>query len=747
MSREARPSYEFGPFRLDLSEHVLLRDGHPVPLTPKVFDVLRVLVQNAGHLVEKDTVLKEVWPDSFVEEGALNRSISVLRKALGERASGQKYIETAPKLGYRFAAPVTECLHDRSPSTVAPPRRSVVDIASRPADSRSLPNPAPSPTAHAGLPWRLAAIAGVFLIVGALAYAVVRPDSQEKEAPLLLAAVHRQVTFTGKEGAPTLSPDGRRIAYVSDETSGKKLVVQELAGGQPLTIFSAPEVGHLRWSPDGSHLLIWTRGSVPNGVYIVPQLGGTPRRIAAGQYIACWSPDGSTIVVGSYRGEKIWFLDTLGQEQRTVSLQGVRGSIWDMDWSPANGLLMFVSDDQQGRYAISTIRPDGTDHKRVLVENTQIPSARWAPAGDAIYHSRRVNQTVSLHKILVQAGNQNRDAVTTTLITGLEADRTFALSADGQRLVYARAPYHSNLWMLDMGGPGDSQRPETRALTQGTSRIERARVSPDGTSIVFNIGHEPRTELYSMPITGGSPKQLTFLDAFSVGGVWSADGKQIAFASTQGGRPRVWTVDAGGGTPRAVSSSDVSDNLDLAWSPASHILYQQAGNRNYHELESETGKEQPFVRDSSAGWIFSPVGSPDGRKIAVFWNRRSNRGLWVIDAKDRQETLVYKTSAGSSMPIGWSADGRSIYLVEGKNSTGRDRALRLGETTAEAKILMVPVDGREVTIVASLPFEEIGGVSMTPDGRRFVFTVYSSRSDVWVVDDFDVPTRSRMTKK
>jgi Tol biopolymer transport system component len=99
------------------------------------------------------------------------------------------------------------------------------------------------------------------------------------------------------------------------------------------------------------------------------------------------------------------------------------------------------------------------------------------------------------------------------------------------------------------------------------------------------------------------------------------------------------------------------------------------------------------------------------------------------------------------VPIGWSADGRSIYLVEGKPSTGRDLALSLGETLTEAKILMVPVDGGEVTTVASLPFEEIGSVSMTPDGRRFVFTVYSSRSDVWVVDNFDVPAGSRMTRR
>lgn len=740
MNREARPSYEFGPFRLDLSEHVLLRDGHPLPLTPKIFDVLRVLVQHGGHLVEKERLLMEVWPDSFVEEGALSRSVSVLRKSLGESPSGQKYIETVPTRGYRFVAPVTECLPESSTSIVEPASRSVVDIDATLTDSRPLPSTS-IPPARARISTRAAGIAGALVTVGALSYAVLRP-SEPASTPTSRAPTHRQVTFTGNAGAPTLSPDGRRIAYVTDDAPDKKLMVQELEGGQPLEVFSAPEVGHLRWSPDGSELIMWARGLGKDGVYIMPQLGGTLRRIRGGQFIACWSPDGSTIAVASYLVGKIWFLNKLGEEQRTVSLQGAPWSIWDIDWSTAHDLLTFVSSDYQGRYTIWTIRPDGRDQRTVLAENTEISSARWAPRGDAIYYSRRLNQTESLYKIVVQPGRENQEATATPVITGLESDRSFALSADGTRLVYARAPYHSNLWTFEAGGPGATQGTEPKALTHGTSLVERPRVSPDGSSMVFSIGHEPRTNLYTMPITGGSPKQLTFLDSFSVGGVWSADGKWIAFASTEGGKPRVWTVNAGGGMPRALSSGDLSESFDLAWSPGSHILFQQAGNRNYYALDPETREERLFVKDSSVGWMFSPVSSPDGRKIAVAWNRRPNRGIWVVDAKHRHETLVYKTSAASAMPIGWSADGRFIYVVEGKNSTYRGPTLPVGETLTGAKILMVPVNGGDVKTVAPLPAEEIGGVSMTPDGRRFVFTVYSSRSDVWVVDHFDTPTRT-----
>ena len=151
MSRETGQSYQFGPFRLDLSEHMLLRDGQPVPLTPKIFDVLGVLVRHSGHLVNKETLLREVWPGSFVEEGALNRTVSVLRKALGESPSGQKYIETVPKRGYRFVAPVTESPDDSSRSVVDPHSRAVIDIEANDTRSVDLSNTAqarPTRTTH-----------------------------------------------------------------------------------------------------------------------------------------------------------------------------------------------------------------------------------------------------------------------------------------------------------------------------------------------------------------------------------------------------------------------------------------------------------------------------------------------------------------------------------------------------------------------------------------------------------------------
>ena len=99
-------AYQFGPFRLDVRERRLSRGAEVIPLRLKVFDTLLVLVENAGRLVTKQELLDKVWPETTVEENNLNHNVSVLRRALGDRATGQQYIETVPRVGYRFAAPV-----------------------------------------------------------------------------------------------------------------------------------------------------------------------------------------------------------------------------------------------------------------------------------------------------------------------------------------------------------------------------------------------------------------------------------------------------------------------------------------------------------------------------------------------------------------------------------------------------------------------------------------------------------------
>src|SRR5256714_4087456 len=108
MCEPARHFYEFGPFRIDVTERLLLRAGEPVLLPPKVFDTLLALVQQPGRVIGKDELMKQVWPDSFVEEANLAHNVFTLRRALGEEKTADKYIETIPRRGYRFVATVVE---------------------------------------------------------------------------------------------------------------------------------------------------------------------------------------------------------------------------------------------------------------------------------------------------------------------------------------------------------------------------------------------------------------------------------------------------------------------------------------------------------------------------------------------------------------------------------------------------------------------------------------------------------------
>ena len=135
MVRQACHIYEFGPFRLVPEERQLLRDNQPVPLTPKSFDLLVVLVENSGHLIEKGELLKRIWPDSFVEEANLSVNVSALRRALGEGPNEHQYVETVPRRGYRFVAGVKERWDNGTESSIRELTESIRELTEEDDDS------------------------------------------------------------------------------------------------------------------------------------------------------------------------------------------------------------------------------------------------------------------------------------------------------------------------------------------------------------------------------------------------------------------------------------------------------------------------------------------------------------------------------------------------------------------------------------------------------------------------------------
>lgn len=189
MRVKTRSFYEFGDFRLEPAEHVLARSGRPIPLPPKAFDLLVCLVQNHGRLVTKEQIMQAVWPGCFVEEANLTVTISMLRKALGGKESASQHIETIPKKGYRFVAPVQEVeggatalpgedAEQRLPDDVPEPLAALIGTAQSPAASEapaaSLPRSTKSPgTAGRRLQPRyvtLGALVVITVVLGAAAF-------------------------------------------------------------------------------------------------------------------------------------------------------------------------------------------------------------------------------------------------------------------------------------------------------------------------------------------------------------------------------------------------------------------------------------------------------------------------------------------------------------------------------------------------------------------------------------------------
>jgi Tol biopolymer transport system component len=231
--------------------------------------------------------------------------------------------------------------------------------------------------------------------------------------------------------------------------------------------------------------------------------------------------------------------------------------------------------------------------------------------------------------------------------------------------------------------------------------------------------------------------------------VWSPDGREIAFASDEGGKPRVWVVNADGASPRALKTRDLSESFELAWSPGDRVIYQQADNRNYSVVDPRTERQATLVKDGSVGWMSSPVPSPDGMKVAVAWNRYPARGIYVISA-DGSEVPIHQPpqkSDSDPFPIGWSSDGRFIYAVDGKRAAYRGVTAPFEETLTGVRILKLPVNGGRPDTIMTVPFEEVGSITVFPDGLKFVCAVYSSRSDVWVVENFDPSSRTVLARR
>ena len=572
--------------------------------------------------------------------------------------------------------------------------------------------------------WPRRALAWSGGLIGVVALAVVfyshRPSRAVYSGPGL---THKQITFVGDAYMPAISPDGRSVAYVTRPPEGEqKLMLQDLSGGPSLELLHGQRLGYPTWSPDGSELMLYmgaTEGK--DGISMVSRLGGAPRRVIGGYY-SCWLRGGTQIVTSAHNPDAgIWLVNISTGELKQVPAPGYQ---WldGVTCSAKTGMLLLLTETAE-RYQIWSMKFDGTEQRKLVEGESGIgfASARWSPSGDAVYYFRgRPNGTSELVKLTLS----DQSTESSALVSGLEAGNYFSLSADGSQLAYTRSQSYSNLWLVGLPATGATAGARERPLTSGTLSYDFPAISPDGRSVAFTIGSDANSNVYKMAIDGGQPVQLTSFDAaLTKSPAWSPDGKRIAFSSNQGGKTKVWVVNADGGAAQPLDTTDeTGTNYYLAWFPSSDILYAKSGMHNLRWVNVDTQEERPILPEDSKGWlIHKPTVSPDGKKIAIYWNREPAMGAWSITLEKFSETLLYPRL----VPFGWSSDGNFIYGFV--DPDGREiLQKRLDDSKKPRSVITLP--------------GALNGATVSPDGRKIIVSVGEEKSDVWLMKDFDPQT-------
>src|SRR5215204_615896 len=383
--------YEFANFRLIPTEKLLLRDGEPVPLTPKVFDTLKFLTENAGHLLEKDELMKKIWQDHYVEEGNLAFNIKVLRKALGDSAAHPQFIETIPRRGYRFIAEVSKL----SPEAEAP--NILPDAA--PPDRKKRFKAQHSRGFY--LPQAFAAILLVSIIVLGGWYVQTRRASAEM--PILSAPfASEKLSTNGKVTHVVLSPDGRNMVYTNGTGIDRESVwLREIETGSNVEIIPPSEdfYAGLVLSPDGNSLYFSRRPQKVESqldIYRVSIFGGVPNKIISEtQGWISLSPDGKQIsfVRCYYREDEncsLWLADASdGKNERKLTARRRPLRIGDNEFAPDGKSIAFAagqSENAANEFSLLEIDLEtGAEHELTRQKFFNIKSLAWFPDRSGLF--------------------------------------------------------------------------------------------------------------------------------------------------------------------------------------------------------------------------------------------------------------------------------------------------------------------------------------------------------------------------
>ena len=739
MSLILQHTYRFGGFVLDVNERVLMREGRIVPLTPKVFETLLLLVRNHGSIVTKQKILETLWPDVFVEESNVTFNITMLRKALGDTKQHPVYIETVPRRGYRFKTDVREVLGD---DVSFETRHLESDFARVPIDREterpplSVPENGSAPkTANRNaitsqsqltVSWRPIALLLLFLTPGLLLIVAFkiwrsagRGENRETNAQRLIfpgRLAFERLTNYGNVVGTAISPDGKQIVYAEENNGQQSLWLKQLATFVSVRVIPPGRAVYNRisFSHDGNYIyFIQHTEDEPSELFRVSILGGPPVRMVRdveGSFSL--SPDDSKIAFKRRnRAEKqdtLYIADLKSGQERSLMTHRAPDWLWSFSWSPDGRVIIFASgetDSARQTMNISEVGAETGVEKLLLKPNWYfIQQFEWLPDGSGVLICAKEKSQPQIWE-LSYPGLQLRQ-----LTEDLNYYVSISLAPDVGKMVAVQSTLVSQVWIAPNIDPS-----KAISIAGGTGKLAWM---PDG-RIVYDYGINTSSDLWIAKSDGTEPRQLIFNSGSNSWPAISPDGRTIVFQSDRTGAQHLWRMNADGSNHVQLTNGDAERNAAIS-PDGKWVYYNSSTDASLWRVALEGGEPIKLTDDYSA----YPALSPDGKFIASFrFPKFSHQGkITIRNVEDMKPVKEFSLAPGFwiSRTIQWDADsGAVVYAVQ---------------TEAQVRLYRQSLSGGLPHELANLKAEDEFEFAFSPNGRQLAFTSSKWDHDIVLID-------------